>query len=119
MTNEPKTIPLEVEIPEGYEAVGYTALKLNDYTLTTCGSVVRNGSRGPRAGLKLRKLRWRAKRGEKYFYVTEDGDVFTDIDRRSDADNRRYNWGNHYQTMEEGKAARDKIADIHARRDEG
>lgn len=53
--------------------------------------------------------RWRAEKGEKYFFVSSDGGIFEDTDDRYDVDNSRYELGNYFKTWKEAQIKLDKI----------
>ena len=60
---------------------------------------------------------WKPKKGEKYFYINEYGDVEWEVWNDDDADNRLMAMGLVYRTEEECEEARDRrLAEIRLRR---
>lgn len=57
----------------------------------------------------LRKKRWRAKHGERYFTLNGDGEKFINIDRRDRHDDKRWLIGNYFKT---NKQADDAMIEI-------
>ena len=55
------------------------------------------------------EIRWRAKRGETYFYVRSSGDIDWNWDRTGGTSLNHYNLGNYFQTKEEAKNVVEKI----------
>ena len=49
---------------------------------------------------KFEPIRWRAKKGGKYWYIGDDGEIHESTDIRSCFDKRRYNFCNYFQTKE-------------------
>lgn len=64
-------------------------------------------------GKEIKRLeeseRWRAKKGEKYFFVYNDGVVFSDSDDFYNVDNFRYQTRNYFKTEEEAQAYLDNL----------
>ena len=57
---------------------------------------------------KVEKLRWRAKEGESYYYITDNG-VICGIDDEFNIDNNRYASGNYFKTVSEAEKYAEKI----------
>ena len=56
--------------------------------------------------------RWRAKEGERFYYVYLDGSVFDDTDNGCSSDNLRYESCNYFKTREAAERAAEKIRNI-------
>ena len=61
---------------------------------------------------KFEDIRWRAKKGQKYWYVYEDGTVTETTDTYSSYDNELFSFGNYFQTKELTEAAANKIKEL-------
>lgn len=53
--------------------------------------------------------RWRADRGNTYYFINSDGRVFFENDYNLSVDERRYAFGNYFKTMEEAKFEVERI----------
>ena len=53
--------------------------------------------------------RWRAERGEYYYYINSMGLIQFNTETHDSADNRLYEIGNYYQTYELAEKARDFV----------
>lgn len=49
---------------------------------------------------KPKYKRWRAEKGEKYYFLSDLGEIFSSIDCRDKSDNFRYETGNYSETKE-------------------
>lgn len=58
---------------------------------------------------RVEHIRWRAKKGEAYYRIDLRGDVFCEIDRRTDVDNMFYDTLNHFRTEEQTKEAAKRV----------
>ena len=61
---------------------------------------------------KFENIKWRAKNGEKYWYVYEDGTETETTDTYSAYDNGLFSFGNYFQTKELAEAAANKIKEL-------
>lgn len=61
--------------------------------------------------------RWRAKVGEPYCYVADDGIATIVKDRGRECDNCRYEVGNYFKTLEEARQFATKIREIFKRKE--
>lgn len=61
---------------------------------------------------KVEKIRWRAKKGEAYYRIDLRGDVFCEIDRRTDVDNMFYDTLNHFRTEEQAEEAAKRVKEV-------
>lgn len=59
-------------------------------------------------GNKTNKKRWRSKRNNKYYSISNCGDLISDIEYGSTYDERCYQFGNYFKTEEEVEFARTK-----------
>ena len=62
--------------------------------------------------------RWRAKEGERYWWVQNDGGVTNDCDDWVDIDDGRYELGNYFKTEEEAQKAADWLRAFTVLRDD-
>lgn len=53
------------------------------------------------------RKQWRAKEGERYWFVQNDGEVYDDYELKVGTDDRRYRLGNYFKTEEEAQKAAD------------
>ncbi len=58
---------------------------------------------------RVEKIRWRAKKGEAYYRIDLIGNVFCEIDRRTDVDNMFYDTLNHFRTEEQAREAAKRV----------
>ena len=56
--------------------------------------------------------RWRAKEGERFYYVYLDGSVFDDTDNDCSSDNLRYKSCNYFKTKEAAEKVAEQIREI-------
>ena len=84
---------VKFELPEGAESV---TVKVED------GCVVAT----------YEPKRWRAERGERYFYVTSRGYSSSTWDDRNYCDDKRYSIGNYYKTEEQANKVSPEIISI-------
>ena len=61
---------------------------------------------------RVEKIRWRAEKGEAYYRMGLRGDVFGEIDRRTDADNVFYDTLNYFHTEEQTKEAAKRMKEV-------
>lgn len=59
-------------------------------------------------GNKTNKKRWRSKRNNKYYSISNCGDLISDIEYGSAYDERCYQFGNYFKTEKEVEFARNK-----------
>ena len=112
-----------IDLPEieGYEYTGeYRCPKVEEYYLDGNGVSCHHGSRGDTYGVRfhiLRKKRWRARRGEPFWFVCIDvcggyDRVFTVTridDIYTEEDEAVHISGNYFQTKEEAEAMAEKV----------
>lgn len=55
------------------------------------------------------KKRWRAEKGEEFFFIDYMGDVMMSVEDCDDLDNKCYLFGNYFRTSEVAKKARDLL----------
>lgn len=109
------------ELPEGYEYTGEyrTVMAGEDYlpvqtvegypTVCTWGN---SGAHSYDSYAVVRKVRWRAKQGENYWFITDVMGVLRDVDCRSIKSNGLYSTHNYFETCEEANAASKAILDL-------
>lgn len=72
--------------------------------------------RGKRWNAETKRIedlpRWRAKEGERFYYVYIDGSVFDDTDNNCSSDNSRYESCNYFKTREAAERTAEKIRKI-------
>ena len=61
---------------------------------------------------RVEKIRWRAKKGEAYCRIGLGGEVFHEIDRRTDVDNIFYDTLNHFRTSEQAEEAAKRVKEV-------
>lgn len=64
------------------------------------------------------RKQWRAKEGERYWFMEEDGRVADDHDDKVGTDDRRYRLGNYFKTEEEAQKAADWLKAFAVLRDD-
>lgn len=57
----------------------------------------------------LKPKRWRAEVGNSYFCISTSFDVIADIENYDCFDNKRYSFGNYFQTKEQAEKARELV----------
>ena len=57
---------------------------------------------------KYRK-RWRGKRSDKYFSIFGDSEISETTDNYFPEDQRRYEWGNYFKTLEEAEKVKAEL----------
>ena len=62
--------------------------------------------------LELKKLRWRANKGETYFYIMTGGKIDSSIEDKECTDDMRYDFGNYFKTKEEAEVAAKQIKQV-------
>lgn len=80
-----------------------------DYTINTVSKYSLLGKYIIATSKKIIPLRWRAKKGSKYYVVTANLQIMETNDVRGDADNDFYRIGNYFKTKEEAKEVLEKI----------
>ena len=61
---------------------------------------------------RVEKIRWRAKKGEKYFYVGNQGSVIIDIEGDYCIDEKRHKSGNYFRTREQAEEAAKRMEEV-------
>lgn len=56
--------------------------------------------------------KWRAKKGEEYWYINNSGDIICGTETYWIGDDEKYNFGNYFQTKEEAEKKLEKIKQI-------
>lgn len=62
--------------------------------------------------LELKKLRWRANEGERYFYIMTSGRIDSSIEDKECTDDMRHDFGNYFKTKEEAARAAKQIEQV-------
>lgn len=62
--------------------------------------------------LELKKLRWRAKCGEKYWFINSGGMISTEYECDIISNNKRYDLGNYFKTLEDAEKALKQIKQL-------
>ena len=62
--------------------------------------------------LELKKLRWRAKCGEKYWFINSSGMISTEYECDIISNNKRYDLGNYFKTLEDAEKALKQIKQL-------
>ena len=60
----------------------------------------------------LRKFRWRAKCGEKYWFINSGGMISTECECDITSNNKRYDLGNYFKTLEDAEKALKQIKQL-------
>ena len=61
---------------------------------------------------RLEKIRWRAKVGEKYFFIDSKGAIKKAEERGCSDDYNRYAFGNYFRTYEQAKEVAKRIKEV-------
>ena len=59
--------------------------------------------------------RWRGKRSDKYFSIFGDSEISEITDNYFPEDQRRYEWGNYFKTLEEAEKVKEKLDEFWAK----
>ena len=59
--------------------------------------------------------RWRGKRSDKYFSIFGDSEISETTDNYFPEDQRRYEWGNYFKTLEEAEKVKEKLDEFWAK----
>ena len=76
------------------------------------GKMKEQGLRWNAKEKRVEKMRWRAEKGEEYYRVDFRGNVFCEIDRRTDADKVFYDTLNYFRTEEQAREATKRVKEV-------
>jgi len=101
------------EPPEGYEYTGeYRKPREGEYALHNTIVLKCDNDEYNHFHFILRKKRWRASKGSKYFNVECYGKACHDTDMQTYGDDLRYEIGNYFKTEAEAQKAADKLKEF-------
>ena len=106
-----QSVTIDVEVPEGYEAVKVAIAKVGD--LVVCGGAVRPNKNdcciSPE--LILKPIKWKPRDDEPYYYVTSEGELqlIRVFNSSWHLDKERAKIGNCFQTRDEAQEVVDKF----------